>query len=231
VYDNNLKKKKSIPIKQQVTRKRLSVDSKQSLSTTKTPRRKTIILKPSSSTSESDTSDNEIILNNHKIKKQQTTNSKKIISTIKKSDEKKKSTGTVSRSNSAPVKKSKSTTETEHTIKPVIKIAKIPDEFLMESTLPIQKHSKKQTTKTHDNTSTNKAQSNTHSSLSESHNLTPLPVTPVSPSPPPSITDESSSVFSNTQNINIETPSIFQTIMPSTSINNQQIENFFIKFK
>ncbi len=80
----------------------------------------------------------------------------------------------------------------------------------------------------------NQQQSNTPPSLSQSikqplvPNLTTLQVTPVSPSPPPSTTDESPSFSPNTQNVNLETPSIFQTIMPSSSINNQQtneIEN------
>jgi hypothetical protein len=93
--------------------------------------------------SELEIADNETILNNNnnnKIKKQQIINSKKIISTTKKppiiSDEKKKIIETQnsslidSRSRSAPVKKSKSTTDTENTMKPVIKIPKISYEIL-----------------------------------------------------------------------------------------------------
>jgi hypothetical protein len=67
-------------------------------------------------------------------------NSKKMISTIKKppiiADDKKKTSGTKNssltdlRSSSAPVRKSKSTTETENTLKPVIKIPKISYEIL-----------------------------------------------------------------------------------------------------
>lgn len=100
----------------------------------------------------------------------------------------------------------------------------------MESTLAIQKHSKRPTTKTHDNISTNQQESNAHSSFSESikqtplHNLTPLHVTPVSPSPPPSITDETPSFYPTTPSISQETSSVFQT----SSMHNQQtneIEN------
>jgi hypothetical protein len=81
----------------------------------------------------------------------------------------------------------------------------------MESRCDIQKNSKKQT----------------NASLSEPikqpllQDLTPLPVLPVSPSPPPSITDETSSVLSNIH----ETPSIFQTIMPPNEIENLPIKS------
>ena len=145
VRQQSEEKKPPMPIKQ--TRKRLSVDSKPTLpsiknqpsSTATTTRRKTIIIKQSISSSESDTSDTETSINtnntNNKIKK----NSKKIISTIKKppivTDDKKKTTGTKNssidlRSNSAPVRKSRSTTESEDSLKPVIKIPKITYEVL-----------------------------------------------------------------------------------------------------
>lgn len=87
----------------------------------------------------------------------------------------------------------------------------------MESTLAIQKTSKKQqVSKNHDNTSTSNPSLIDSIKQSSTHDLTPLQVTPVSPSPPPSINDESSSV-----SVSIDTPSIFQTIIPS-SITNQQ---------
>lgn len=69
----------------------------------------------------------------------------------------------------------------------------------------------------------NQLQSNTNPSVTESikepliHDLIPLPVTPVSPSS--SISDESSSI-----NDNLEIPSIFQTIIPSSMTNEQTNE-------
>jgi hypothetical protein len=79
----------------------------------------------------------------------------------------------------------------------------------MESTLGAQRNSKRQT-------------STSNPSLSDSikqpsiNDLTPLQVTPVSPSPPPSITDESSSI-----SVSVDTPSILQTIIPSSIPNHQ----------
>lgn len=96
----------------------------------------------------------------------------------------------------------------------------------MESTIASQKNSKKQTSKNHDNTSTsNQSQTVANPPLTDSiikqpsiHDLTPLQVTSVSPSPPPSITDESSSI-----SVNVDTPSIFQTIISNHQSNEIEI--------
>ena len=85
----------------------------------------------------------------------------------------------------------------------------------MESTCAIHKTSKKQSSKTHETTS-NSSSIDSIKAIS-THDFTPLQVTPVSPSPPPSMNDEPSSI-----SVNADTPSIFQTIIPPSSIINQQ---------
>lgn len=88
------------------SRKRLSIDSKQSTTT----RRKPIRIQSVLTSSDSDSSDNESISNDKSRK------TSKIRHSI--------------RSRSAPVKKTKSISETEETMKPVIKIPKLSYEVL-----------------------------------------------------------------------------------------------------
>ncbi|CAF4772415.1 unnamed protein product, partial [Rotaria sp. Silwood1] len=281
----------STPIKQQ-SRKRQSIDSKPTPSSSLNPRRKTIILNKaksstilSSSTSDSETSDDEKTisssLNAKQIKKQKIFHSKQIHSTIQKSslisNEKKTPTETKHSSSSSSTlsdlhkknerltstsnKKTKPTADSDSDMKPVIKIAKISDEMLKESTIPMYKFPKKPTStkvfKVHDKISkklsnkvnSNKQQSKVHTPpLSDplpsasnqpkiSQDLTVLPITSIPSSSLSSIKDESPtlpSLFTTIESINnrnddTSVPSIFQTLIPSSSITNQQtneIENF-----
>ncbi|CAF3958747.1 unnamed protein product, partial [Rotaria magnacalcarata] len=273
-------------------RKRQSTDSKPILSSTKiqptSSRRKTIILNKaklsailSSSTSDSETSENEITSSSsstNRRHKKPTIHSPIYKSTII-SNEKKKLTKIIpsslsspslcdsqkkrEKSNSATNKKTKSTTDMEHDMKPVIKIAKISPDILKNTTFPRHAPPNKsistKTSKTHDRTSkhqsnkgnsdTEQSKANTSSPICPSfsepmkqntlQDVTILPaVAPTSsPPPPPSIKEEPSksvSLFTttaSTNNTNDDTsvPSIFQTLIPSSSITNQPadgIENF-----
>ncbi|CAM4954534.1 unnamed protein product [Rotaria socialis] len=267
-------------------RKRQSIDSKPILSSTKiqptNSSRKSIILNKaklsaifSSSTSDSETSDDEITSSSSSTNKRQKkpTIHSSIYKSIAISNEKKKLTKTISssvsspslcdsqknreKSNSATSKRTKSTTDTENDMKPVIKIAKIPPDILRNTTFPRHafpnKSTSTKTSKTHDrtpkrqsnkgNSDTEQSKANTSSPIGPSfsepvkqntlQDVTILPVVPTSPSPPPpSIKEEPSkslSLFTTTASTNdtnddTSVPSIFQTLIPSSSITNQQAD-------
>jgi len=93
------------------SRKRLSIDTKPLTTTTTTTRRKPIRIQSVLSSSDSDSSDNESTIVNEKLPK-----SAKTRHSI--------------RSQSAPIKKSKSISETEETMRPIIKIPKLSYDIL-----------------------------------------------------------------------------------------------------
>ncbi|UJR21352.1 hypothetical protein I4U23_024445 [Adineta vaga] len=248
--DEKNKSKYNLTLNKRQSSKRQSVDSKPILTSIK-PRRKRLVINKtrssnvlSSSTSDSDTSDNETtnsstFSNNNKIKKQPINSPLK--KSIFRSDEKKQiidhknlsSSGNPTQK-STSMKKISATNDTENDMKPVIKIAKISDEILKESILATPKLHRKEPTKLHD-----REQTKPYPLLSEdfkktgTHNLTPLPVTPVSPSPPPSNTDESpnfSSLPTTNQHNNhsfddmpvLDVPMTLPTLIPSSTTNNTE---------
>ncbi|CAF0937807.1 unnamed protein product [Adineta steineri] len=264
--DDKNKSKQVLPFNKRQSSKTQSVESKPTLSSTKNGRKAIIINKTRSSninslsTSESEVSDNETTIsssssssNTNRLKKQQIINSKKKSSVNP--DEKKKifKNKTLQQKHESSIKRLKSTGHTENDMKPIIKIPKISYEILKESTLATRQFHTKATSKVQHNPIINQSdkdtsdeeQSKAHIPSCESteqpvlHRLTSLAVTPVSPSPPPSITDESptlSSISTNIRHSNnsddntsvLETSSTSQTLIPLLSTTSQQtntIEN------
>ncbi|CAF0723859.1 unnamed protein product [Adineta ricciae] len=193
--------------------KRQSIDSKPTLTPGK-PRRKNLPIGKtrssnvvSSSTSDSETSDDETtnsstVSSNNRIKKQ--ANNSPVKKFTPSSEEKKQPKNQTQKVTTG--KKPKSTNDADNDMTPVIKIAKISEELLKESTLVTHKNHRERTSK-----------------QTETHDLTPLPVTPVSPSPPPSAADGSPSVSTSNQQIKtlsddvpvLEVSTTLPTLIPS----------------